>query len=502
MKILLEGGLSHPYMSFISNLSPLQKKVALAALFIFSSMLLIHCAYRCCFQARKIDPKKTNGAAATEKDVPRAGLNPQYVEEWKEQPGKIVFKDVSQPAKQVPHLALQVSSLKQRENRPFQGNLLGISISNWVVERLSLAWLFKRDGDNEVLFHALRKKAVVKTAPQKHLLALTERPNKKSIRERLEKNRKFAKAQQDAEEPQGFELQEGEIPKFLLVTEQRPYLTKLKPLHGITRVIKGKHVGIASCEGPRTKMEDTDLTTSITFEINGKSHNAYLFAVFDGHGGSHVSIYLKGSLAQFLIEELENQNSLTDEGIFEAFKVSFIKLNDTINANCGSTATVLFILNKKIWVANTGDSRTILIKPDGTPVQASEDAKLDIERYQKKIEKLGGKIALGAGLMLRVNGVLAMARAFGNKHLVGTRGQVCILPNPKITDYSLQEYEGGYAVLACDGLYDVATTNEVGAMIKKMNEIGDTPEEMAKRLVWSAILDGSSDNVSVMVIKL
>lgn len=76
---------------------------------------------------------------------------------------------------------------------------------------------------------------------------------------------------------------------------------------------------------------------------------------------------------------------------------------------------------------------------------------------------------------------------------------VCIVsPNPKITSYPL-DFE--YLVLACDGLYDVATTDEVGQAVKTMHDKGETAELMAKRLVYSALQRGSRDNVSVIVVK-
>ena len=66
----------------------------------------------------------------------------------------------------------------------------------------------------------------------------------------------------------------------------------------------------------------------------------------------------------------------------------------------------------------------------------------------------------------------------------------------------LEEFRGGYLVLACDGLYDVATTDEVGKAVQKMEQDNETVENMAKRLVYNAIRCGSKDNVTAMVVEL
>lgn len=334
--------------------------------------------------------------------------------------------------------------------------------------------------------------------------------SKKTIAERLEKNRQFAKAQQEDEQPKGFVIRQGSITEYLSINEA--WQVRFKPLRGTSVIVNGKQVGIASCEGYKSTMEDADLAISISFIIKGNPYKVGLFGIFDGHvfsgyeGGDQFSVFLKHNLPKYLIEELErcNQEALTDEGIFKTLKCSFIRLNQDFTGSdyVGSTATVLLLSDEKIYVANTGDSRTILVKQNGKAVQASEDARPEIPRYHKKIKEIGGSIIYSSGDKPRVQGFLAVARAFGDKFLKSENGQQYIVPNPKITDYSLREYENGYAILASDGLYDIATTNEVGMALGQMANRRVAPEEMAKLLVWNAIKQGSKDNVSAIVVKL
>jgi serine/threonine protein phosphatase PrpC len=325
--------------------------------------------------------------------------------------------------------------------------------------------------------------------------------NKKglTIQERLQKNIVFARQQQQ---------QEASKTKFSILQEhvQQDVIQSLKLSRGSQSIthaqqeVNGYSVGDACCQGARSKMEDQTLVSSLDFSIQEKCYTASVFAVFDGHGGDQAAIFVQQNFAKYFIELMQesNRTGLTDEGIWNAFKACFKKLNqDYTNRDPdGTTATVGMVLEGKIWVANVGDSRTILVK-DGKATQASEDAKPTINRYRNKIIKKGG-IVWGK----KVNGELAVARAIGDKEIVGKTNIPVISPNPKITSYSLSDFQGGYLVLACDGLYDVATTNEVGQAIEEMAKKKLTTKEMARRLVVGALNHNSQDNVSVIVVRL
>lgn len=320
-------------------------------------------------------------------------------------------------------------------------------------------------------------------------------PKKKTIQERMKKNCEDALSQQLHETEKGFSIATDVVPGTLdLKSITGMDLKNLSLTSGKKVNAAFADIGFASCQGRRDTMEDADLVASGRVNLKAGSQPFDLFGVFDGHGGNAASIYMKEHLVEYLTKELETccQDGFTEEGIFRSLKESFKKLDADYTGGDGTTATVALILDGRLYVANVGDSRTILVKGEGAAVQASEDAKPQMDRYKAKIEKLGGVVYRG-----RVNGQLAVARAIGDKHIMGNNA--CLVsPNPKITSYPL---DFAYAVLACDGLYDVASTNEVGTAVKAMHDNNENAEEMAKRLVYSAIQRGSKDNVSVIVIK-
>lgn len=258
----------------------------------------------------------------------------------------------------------------------------------------------------------------------------------------------------------------------------------------------GKYnVGVCHFIGRRPDMEDEHLATQFDIRINGRTFPVRLFALFDGHGGDEASKFLKANLkeklAQMLVEM--NRNDLSDMGIWNALKMTFVRLNEEFNEDAGSTATVAMILDGKIWTANVGDARTILVNGDEV-VQLTEDANPTDERYQKGILNRGGTVFWWHGM--RVNGQIAVARAFGDHVLEGAMSA-----RPKITAIPLEEIEpGSHLVLACDGIYDVASSRQVGGAVR---DHADQPAvDLAKNIVFSAFQADSQDNLSAMVVKL
>lgn len=255
-------------------------------------------------------------------------------------------------------------------------------------------------------------------------------------------------------------------------------------------------------------MEDEDIAIETSIQIQEQCIPFKLFGVFDGHAGSDVSKFVKENIEIYLKEALTyyNENNFTEEGIFHALKRCFILLDTNLPKDIedqGTTATVALVIEDNIWVANVGDSRTIFVKEGGEIIQASEDAKPTMPGYLKTIKKLGGIVSYQ-----RVNGILAVARAIGDKTIVGgdedspCNNTCCVSPKPKITCLPFEELAGGYLVLACDGLYDVASTDEVGKAINDMSSLSYTPQQMSRTLVAEAIQHSSIDNVTVVVVKL
>lgn len=262
-------------------------------------------------------------------------------------------------------------------------------------------------------------------------------------------------------------------------------------------------VGVAHEQGRRPTMEDEHLAVSFDVMIGNRRYPIQLFGIFDGHGGSMASRFVRDNLQRKLQEALVefNQNGLSEAGIWKALKMTCVRLNrdfknlnETVSRNQGTTATIAMIIDDHLWTANVGDSRTVLDN-NGTPVQLSHDAKPDDDCYRRGIEHRGGKV-INDGRVPRVNGDLAVARAIGDHRLNGA-----ISARPKITKMPMAQIQpGSHLILCCDGVYDVSRTVDVVAAAHANRNL--PPATLARNIIYSAHQAGSTDNLSALVVKV
>ncbi|RVW94170.1 putative protein phosphatase 2C 44 [Vitis vinifera] len=114
----------------------------------------------------------------------------------------------------------------------------------------------------------------------------------------------------------------------------------------------------------------------------------------------------------------------------------------------GSTAvTAIVIDGKDLWVANIGDSRAVVCER-GAANQLTVDHEPDSER--RRIEKQGGFVTNLAGDVPRVNGQLAVARAFGDQSL-----KAHLSSEPDVRHVPIDSTIE-FVILASDGLWKLS----------------------------------------------
>jgi len=90
----------------------------------------------------------------------------------------------------------------------------------------------------------------------------------------------------------------------------------------------------------------------------------------------------------------------------------------------------------------------------------------------------------------RVNGVLAVTRSLGDSSM-----KEFVVGSPYTTETELGD-EDEFLILACDGLWDIASDQEAVDLVKN---IGDA--QAASRLLVEHALKDSTDNVTCVVIR-
>ena len=96
----------------------------------------------------------------------------------------------------------------------------------------------------------------------------------------------------------------------------------------------------------------------------------------------------------------------------------------------------------------------------------------------------------------RVNGVLAVSRAFGNRSL-----RSVIRPDAELSSRDLQK-DDDYLVIASDGLWDMLRNKDVCDIVYAQASRGEGPQQISDELVQAALSRGSMDNTTCIVVRL
>mmetsp|Transcript_9431 Transcript_9431/g.28369 ORF Transcript_9431/g.28369 Transcript_9431/m.28369 type:complete len:793 (-) Transcript_9431:419-2797(-) len=156
-----------------------------------------------------------------------------------------------------------------------------------------------------------------------------------------------------------------------------------------------------------------------------------------------------------------------------------VKSNVRLGTAAGCTAVTAVVRDGVVTCANAGDSRAVLCR-GGTAVPLSYDHKPDNAEEQKRIEEAGGFVRRG-----RTMGNLSLSRALGDFEFKrnGTlpASKQMITAYPEISETELCE-EDEFLILACDGIWEDMTSQQVVDFVRQRLDAGDTPAQAAAAL--------------------
>uniref|UniRef100_A0A8C8RLM3 Protein phosphatase, Mg2+/Mn2+ dependent 1M n=1 Tax=Pelusios castaneus TaxID=367368 RepID=A0A8C8RLM3_9SAUR len=346
-----------------------------------------------------------------------------------------------------------------------------------------------------------------------------------------------------------------------------------------------------------TRLEDQDwLILCSSQYLTG-----YYWALFDGHGGPDAAItasnYLHYCIKQKLEEVVEaimdaqppmhlsscyicpsdpqfveEKQIQQEDVVIGALENAFQECDEMIglemeatNKTGGCTALAALYLQGKLYVANAGDSRAILVRKQSiVPLSSEFTPETERQRIQQlaffypklladeftrfefprrlKGNDIGQKVLYRdyfmvgcSGVVLtrgfvpfqtRLLGTLAVSRGLGDHQLkvietdVKVKPFLSCIPQVKVFDFPLHDIkEDDALVMATDGLWDIMPNEEVAQIVRSFLDENRTDphrfSELARCLVHKArgkknghqwILDGNSqasyDDISVFVIPL
>ena len=306
---------------------------------------------------------------------------------------------------------------------------------------------------------------------------------------------------------------------------------------------------VSGMKGFRETMEDQHLVCT-DVQVNGQTLEGHsLFVVFDGHGGSAASQFCASNFLQTFTnsEDLEKYARLQQKGrssradtngiklIKRALIYTFEELDrqltvDQVRKNkeffeqqaklqqqgpssegkkvavpvgerSGTTCIAVLFTPSHFVCANAGDSRAIL-KRNGKVLPLSFDH--TPSTIPEKIRVIQAK---GEVVGKRIDGDLAVSRALGDfVHKLNpdvSPAEQKVIATPDFTIYPRVHSADEFIVLACDGIWDVATNQECSDYVQSLLSSGETDlGNICEDSIDTCLERNSRDNMTIAIIGL
>lgn len=276
---------------------------------------------------------------------------------------------------------------------------------------------------------------------------------------------------------------------------------------------------IVSCTGrdhARKSQEIEDVTTVQSPFMNTDSMYASLFCVFDGHCGRTAAEAASSALPEEIamrVQETVDREKINPESYStKEFKTplhdAFLAADDRIADEAGCTATSILIWklhDDHVYIqgANVGDSMAILISlpetgDEKTIHNLTEDHRLSNPRERERLERNGIPIGEETRRLYGLN----LARALGDRFLkdedLGLSAEPSISPA-----HEIDANHGAILIIASDGVWDVLSIDQVGAIAIKVDEDSHgTVSEIAAAIVREAQSLGSRDDITTLIVRM
>lgn len=292
-------------------------------------------------------------------------------------------------------------------------------------------------------------------------------------------------------------------------------------------------------QGGRKEMEDFK---RVQFD---RDPEQAFFAVFDGHGGRDAAIFAREHLWD-MIKRQKGFYSGETSRVIKAIKDGFLAAHSAmwkqldswprtrhgLPSTSGTTATVVILKGRTLYIAHVGDSGAALgrlskeKKLQAVPLTA--DHKPDVPSEKNRIEALGGKVLSRNGVprvawerpvhhghkgpvrrSTQTESVpfLAISRALGDLWSFDYyRSEFIVSPVPDVRVYKITPGVDKFLIIASDGLWGVMRVEEAVKFVHNFNKDDQFKGgDVSHRLITRALgrwrdRELRADNTSVIVV--
>jgi adenylate cyclase len=266
---------------------------------------------------------------------------------------------------------------------------------------------------------------------------------------------------------------------------------------------KNEHLSIIDMVVPRFNSSDTET----------------LLGMFDGQalssGGSKIAKYLHENFGGIFSAELKKLNASADESPVDALRRAFLSLNKDLataaaqhteersllshrgsaapavlsqaDLHSGGVATVMFLQQSELYVANVGDAQAMLIHSEGGHRMLTRKHDPAEPNERQRIRQAGGWVSRQG----KLNDILDVSRAFGYVQLMPA-----IQASPHITQITVKEQDE-MILIASKELWEYLSPELVVDVARY--DRGDLMRA-AQRIRDLAIAFGASGKLMVMMI--
>eukprot|EP00252_Welwitschia_mirabilis_P022945 TRINITY_DN6367_c0_g1_i1.p1 TRINITY_DN6367_c0_g1~~TRINITY_DN6367_c0_g1_i1.p1 ORF type:complete len:390 (+),score=88.64 TRINITY_DN6367_c0_g1_i1:158-1327(+) len=291
----------------------------------------------------------------------------------------------------------------------------------------------------------------------------------------------------------------------------------------LERSIRWGSVGV---QGRREEMED-----ALVLRIGALNGYTYA-AVFDGHAGFSSAEFLRDNLYQECAIALEDGSLLESkdwDNVMNALKKAFWEADKklltwlettNVEADSGSTATVMFVGGENLLISHLGDS-SVVLSSAGKVVELTKAHRpygnSTVSRAEiKRIKEAGGWVSNG-----RICGDISVSRAFGDMRFKTKKKEMLeegiregkwtqkfvsrirnngdwVIATPDV-HHTILKSEVEFIILASDGLWDCMKSSDavnfVRSQLRKHGDVQFACEALAK----AALNRNAQDNVSIII---
>ena len=239
-----------------------------------------------------------------------------------------------------------------------------------------------------------------------------------------------------------------------------------------------------------------------------------MIGVYDGHGGSQASRYLKSFLHSSVLAHLGTHlagargGSYADDVASAALVSGFASCEQSLVASqctAGSSAVAMMLQSggRCLNVAWCGDCRAVLSRA-GAAVELTTDHRCSNEREAARVVAEGAYIEAG-----RLGGCLELTRALGGIEPKGAGASpakggakpVGLSALPEVVSEPITS-EDEFVLLATDGLWGVLSSAEAVRIARSELHAHEDAQLAAEKLVETALRRKTDDNVTVVLARL